>query len=312
MSRATRLLWLPVLATGLAVAACGPADIPVRTGGASAEDPQPQRVLFVRGGPGSVGFLEGGADENASDVANLSSVGGTHGFGALAGLLTANGYGVTQWVEGEGGSSPVELTAERLEPFDVVVFASNNADYGDSEAEAVGAFVRDGGGVLFLSDANWGSSYSDAPTSDQALLTQFDLRISQDNGVNEGHAQADYREPDHPLLEGVSGFDGFGVSSFQVLDDVEGVDPFILVASSSEVFPHAPTQPGEGRGSAREPTDGDAALVKVEVDEGRVVGFMDRDTFFNAGGGATNLFRLDNQQLALNIFDWLAQRTEAS
>jgi hypothetical protein len=39
---------------------------------------------------------------------------------------------------------------------------------------------------------------------------------------------------------------------------------------------------------------------------------MDRDTFFNAGGGATNLFRLDNQQLALNIFDWLAQRTEAS
>ena len=39
----------------------------------------PPRVLFIRGGSGTGGFLEGGADEQLSDIHDTSTAPGNHG-----------------------------------------------------------------------------------------------------------------------------------------------------------------------------------------------------------------------------------------
>ena len=65
---------------------------------------QGERVVFIRGGSGTGGFLEGGSDEQLSDINNFSTSGGNHGFGQLAQLLTADGFVVEQVIEAATGS----------------------------------------------------------------------------------------------------------------------------------------------------------------------------------------------------------------
>lgn len=50
------------------------------------------KILFIRGGPGTVGFFEGGSDSHAADVFNYSTNGGNHGLGELNAALLAEGY----------------------------------------------------------------------------------------------------------------------------------------------------------------------------------------------------------------------------
>jgi len=39
------------------------------------------RILFIRGGSGTGGFVEGGADEHLSDIHDLSTAEYNHGYG---------------------------------------------------------------------------------------------------------------------------------------------------------------------------------------------------------------------------------------
>ncbi|MBL8767867.1 MAG: hypothetical protein JNL94_10900, partial [Planctomycetes bacterium] len=154
------------------------------TGFASAEAATPTRVLFVRGGSGTGGFINGGGDGNLSDLFDFNFGLGNSGYGELGTLLTADGYSVHQIVEGSGGGGvPIPLLGLDLAQYDVIVFASNNAVYDALGADRVAQYVCAGGGVLFISDANWGSSWSDAPNSDQTFMRGFDLRMNQDGGT---------------------------------------------------------------------------------------------------------------------------------
>jgi hypothetical protein len=47
-------------------------------------------------------------------------------------------------------------------------------------------------------------------------------------------------------------------------------------------------------------------MIFVEKGNARIVGHFDRNTFFNLNGAGTDITRLDNAQLALNIFRYLA------
>jgi hypothetical protein len=144
------------------------------------------RVLFIRGGDGTGGFLEGGSDDQLSDIDNFNLAAGNHGWAELASLLRGEGYVVTQIKEGaatSGADLPVDLMSLDLTPYKLIVFGSNNATYGVAAADKIDAFVRNGGGVLFISDANFGSNWGDAPSSDQPFLDRFGLIMNQDNGV---------------------------------------------------------------------------------------------------------------------------------
>jgi hypothetical protein len=275
---------------------------------------QPTRILFIRGGSGTGGFLEGGADEQLSDIFDESTANTNHGFGQLRQLLEAEGHIVGQAIEGPiRDNTPVDLAGLPLFAWDVIVFGSNNAEYDAGAAQLLADWVSAGGAALFISDANWGTDWGDAPTSDQVFLDHFDLVMNQDKGtyvLDEG--TGDFAVPDHWILEGpddvpnsaddVSAFDGEGVSPISIVDSLVGVDPVVLVPAEDDMK----LNDSSGSGTTVPTGPDDGALVALEYGLGRVVGHFDRNTFFNENGAGTSLARFDNTQYARNLFAWLA------
>mgnify|MGYP006291312403 CR=1 FL=1 len=262
----------------------------------------PVRVLFIRGGPGTGGFLEGGADGQLSDITDTSTKPGNHGWAQLADELRALGMVPEQRIEGPvSNNTPVALTASLLARYRVVVFGSNNAAYPAASVKALLDWVRAGGGALFISDANWGSDWHDASDSDQAFLDQLDLKMNQDHGTYVRDT-SHFAVPTHPVLAGVKSLDGEGVTPLTVTSNLPGVDPLVLVPAAGKVRRNTNT----GQGPLTDATAADGAVVLLELGQGRVAGHFDRNTFFNKGGAGTSIARLDNRRYARNMFSWLA------
>lgn len=99
-----------------------------------------RRVLVVRGGLGTAGFLQGRSDQDLSDLFN-ERMGGLARFGAL---LAGEGYEVTQLEEAPGGAK-IDLGVIDLDRYGLVVLGSNNATYGAADAARLAAYVRSGG-----------------------------------------------------------------------------------------------------------------------------------------------------------------------
>ena len=277
------------------------------------------RVLFIRGGPGTGGFFSGGADSHLSDVFDQSTGNGNTGFGELRLLLEADGFVVDQVIEGPvTNNTKIDLDAVGLSQYDVVVFGSNNADYNAADAELLRRYLCEGGAALFISDANWGGDWGDAPTSDQTFLTPLDLIMNQDGGTySVSRAAGDFviagqDMGGHPILAGPDGalgtaddvdeFDGEGVSPISLANLLPGVSPVVLARAKQVIHKND----SSGSGSFVAPTDDDGSLVALEYGRGRVAGAFDRNTFFNQNGAGTDLTRFDNAQLARNLFGWLA------
>jgi len=273
------------------------------------------RVLFVRGADRSGGFLEATDDvsrtENLGDVDEFSTATGNHGWGSLRGTLESEGYHVAQIAEtaentsGPSNGLPVPLATLPVGDYAAIVLGSNNASYGATAVDALFAFVTAGGGALFVSDANFGSSWSDAPASDQAFLARFGLTMNQDFGIyGAERANGDFVAPAHPILAGIDVFDGEGVSPITISGAVPGVSALVVARAEGEVR----IDTGTGLpGPTRPVTAADGALVVATAGAGRVAGHFDRNTFFNVNGAGTSIARLDNRAYAINLFAWLAQ-----
>ena len=280
-------------------------------------------ILFVRGATRSGGFLDGGSaaarDDQLADINNASTAGGNHGWAMLAATLRDAGFVVEQITEpkGAGGGDPVDGRPIRFENMDLtkyaaIVFASNNARYPRASVDVIDNYVRNGGGALFISDANFGSHWRDAPDSDQAFLARYGLIVNQDNGVYAlTRAGGDFAVPNHPVLNGVDVFDGEGVSPLVVPEaPPPGVSILRVVGARDKTRNNDGVDPAENyAGSLRPVTDRDAALVLANAGRGRVAGYFDRNTFFNANGAGSNLNKNDNRQLALNLFEWVSDNT---
>jgi hypothetical protein len=279
-------------------------------------------ILFVRGADRSGGFLEAANDsqrtEQLADINNTSTASGNHGWGTLASLLRGQGYTVEQIKEPleSGAPSAGQTTgrAIRFESLDLskyagIVMASNNAVYGKAQVDALDQYVRNGGGVLYVSDGNFGSSWADAPSSDNQFLARYGLAFNQDGGQYALRRSAgDFVEPNNPLLIGVNAFDGEGVSPVRFVDSsVDGVTANRLVRARGTTYDNNPTSTANNsRGTQRAVDSRDSTLATVFAGAGRVAAFFDRNTFFNANGAGTDITKNDNTQLAKNLFGWLA------
>lgn len=277
-------------------------------------------VLFVRGAERSGGFLEANNDasrtEQLSDINNQATNGGNHGWFEWAEALRADGFTVEQITEtllpsdpatGQTEGAPVPFDAMDLSAYRVIVLASNNAAYTAAQVNAIEAYVHAGGGVLFISDANFGDGWPDAPTSDQPFLDRFGWVMQQDRGTYSlFRDQGDFLTDDHPIVNGVDRFDGEGVSPIVVpTTDVAGVRSRVVVRAR----PGQQTRNNDnqnGQGSSRVVTEQDAALAIAHAGCGRIAGHFDRNTFFNLNGAGTNINRFDNETYALNLIRWLA------
>ena len=271
------------------------------------------RVLFVRGAERSGGFLEANDDagrtEQLADITNRSTANGNHGWFELAEALRGAGYELEQIEEsvepGAAATGPtdgvaVDLAAVDLGQYDVVVFGSNNARYDAAAVDVFEAYVRAGGGALFISDANFGGNWGDAPTSDQAFLDRLGWTMNQDRGTYALRRDAgDFVAAGHPIFDGVAAFDGEGVSPVNLAG--ADVGERLAVAKNGTRDNDAP-----GGGTNRPVNADDASLAVAALGSGRVAVHFDRNTFFNANGAGTNINRFDNRQYALNLFAWLA------
>lgn len=271
-----------------------------------------EKILFIRGGTGTGGFIDGGTlaqrDEELSDITNLSTKSNNHGWGQLANLLRGDGFALTQVIETK--NKPIDLTKINLAQYSTIVFGSNNADYtpGGSKTlvNALVNYVFSGGSALFISDGNFGTTYDDAPSSDQAFLTRFGLAVNQDKGTYAlTRSAGDFRAPSHPILAGVNAIDGEGVSPGVRVSPVAGVTAQVIVGARDTTR----NNNRAGKGTDRPVTENDGALVVAEAGLGRVAIHFDRNTFFNANGAGTDLHHLDNAQYAKNLFEWVAGRT---
>jgi len=271
-----------------------------------------QNVLFVRGADRSGGFLEANNDagrtEQLADIFNNSTSGGNHGWAELRMALEAAEFSVEQITEeAENDSGPSDGIAIAFDEmdlggYDVIVMGSNNAVYQRAQIDALEAWIRAGGGALFISDANFGSDWADAPDSDQQFLDRFGLVMNQDNGTYVlRRSENDFNRPDHPILAGVDAFDGEGVSPIVVEDSADAV---ARARTSTRV--NEPPFGNRDQGRTRPVTDLDGALVVLEPDQGRIAGHFDRNTFFNENGAGTDINRFDNLTYAINLFTWLA------
>ncbi len=277
-------------------------------GSVSVDDASAPTVLFIRGADRSGGFFEAGDDaartEQLADVFNDSTASRNHGWGALRATLEREGYEVEQLLEGaeQPGPTegrPVDLTAVTLTDYDIVVFGSNNAVYSFAHVDALDDYVRAGGAALFISDANFGGSWPDAPNSDQQFLDRYGIEVYQDTGTYRIDDN-EFTTPDHPVLAGVDAIDGEGVSPFDVGDAT--VDVTVLAAAEGNVR----LNPGDSQGGTQPAGPDDAAVWVSEVGDGRIAGHFDRNTFFNDNGAGTDLGRFDNERYAINLFAWLA------
>ena len=282
----------------------------------------PPTILFVRGAPRSGGFLEGvGAvprNGQLADINDHSTANSNTGWGTLADALRDKGFVVEQMSEPKGANAPpsgfVDGRPIRFEDMDLsrysaIVFGSNNARYPRETVDAIERYIRGGGGAMFISDANFGSTWNDAPDSDQPFLGRFGLTVNQDNGVYPlTRAGGDFAAADHPVLDGVDSFDGEGVSPITVPAAAPAGVTITRVAGVRDRFRRndGTSEELRFRGSLRPVTDREAALVLANVGAGRVAAYFDRNTFFNANGIGTDMTRLDNRQFALNLFGWVA------
>jgi hypothetical protein len=282
-------------------------------------------ILFVRGASGSGGFLEGtdaaSRDAQLADVNDTSTAAGNSGWGTLAKTLRDAGFTIQQMTEPRGTASaggfadgrPIAFENLDLSGYDAIVFGSNNARYSNESADAIENYVRNGGGALFISDANFGSQWRDAPDSDQRFLARFGLIVNQDAADGTptlSRAAGHFAQPDHPILNGVSSFVGEGVSYLTVMDNPPaGVNVSRVVAATKNVRNNDGVDPSnQYMGSLRGATAKDAALAVATAGAGRVAAFFDRNTFFNANGLGTDITEADNRTLALNLVNWVADK----
>ncbi|MHC4813538.1 MAG: hypothetical protein ACYTFN_10625 [Planctomycetota bacterium] len=278
-------------------------------------DPQERSVLFVRGADGSGGATEGGTKqqrtEQLGDINNNNTNAGNHGYGTLRALLVKDGFTVTQLIE-----SATAITLATLQKHRVVVFGSNNKVYSAAEIKAFHDYVDRGGSALFISDANWGLTWEAAPASDNGFLARYGAQVYQDSGqlpLMTRSEKGRYLLADHPVLSGPDGvgnksdvnrYNGEGVSLFRITKGSNGFQAVAMVSATGLL--KRLNNPTGKAGIVQAVGAGDAAMIFAEKGNARIVGHFDRNTFFNQNGAGTDILKLDNAQLALNIFRYLA------
>lgn len=277
-------------------------------------------ILFVRGADRSGGFIEATNDaqrtEQLADITNASTANGNHGWKQLHDLLVNEGYTVTQIIEpleagapgtGQTTGAPIAFETMDLSQYDAIVMASNNAVYTQPQIDAIEAYIRNGGGVLFISDGNFGSNWRDAPDSDTQFLSRFGMAVNQDNGTYSlTRAGGDFVEPNHAILFDVDEFDGEGVSPIRIGTPPPDVTIRRIVAARGTTYDNNGANPADDYRGTQRPVDAnDAALVLAKAGAGRIAAHFDRNTFFNTNGAGTDITRFDNAQLAKNLFRWV-------
>ncbi len=293
---------------------------------AKAQDSQKPIILNIRGGDGTGGFTFGGDNAELSSFSDFTNTAKNRGWGEFAQTLQAEGY-VTQELR-EGNhikgcevhetnpcSTPVDFAGMDLSKYSVIIMGSNNSRYGKPAVDAIMKYIEEGGGIIFLSDANFGRNWRDAALSDQAFLDRFGLVMNQDLGYYPlKRSDGDFLIPNHPILEGVNEFNGEGVSPITFVKEVEKMKVEIVVRAKNKIRRNSRldgtplNNANNGQGPTSDAGNKDATLIVAEYGKGRAVFHYDRNTFFNSKAATSSLTQVDNKKFALNMMAWVGRK----
>lgn len=259
-----------------------------------------QNVLYVYGDVAANGSVPSG-DEKPFHQMRLNDEGrlGMSGF--------KKALQEVKLTVSEAYDQDIKFTQSFLKDLNVVILASNQRIFDESEANAIKKWVENGGGLVVWSDSAFGGDFkevgldnSTGRDSDNSITKQFGMYFLTDNGGG-NYLVENYTE-DHYLnnynKNGGVRFRGEGVS-------------FVRVSSPAKVL--AKVQSGGLGGKLKvNKIDGvynettDACLAIAEIKKGRVIGLFDRNLFWNAGAG-TQLSHSDNKEFTQRLLLWAAQ-----
>ncbi len=286
-------------------------------------------VLNIRGGENTGGLTTGNNNE-LSSFSDYSKDDLNRGWGEFADLLKKTGFDPQEIREGKlktgcevqistPCSDPIGFATMDLSKYSVIIMGSNNSRYDKAAVDAVMQYVEQGGGIIFMSDGNFGRDYRAAPWSDQPFMDRFGLIMNQDNGYYPIKRSAgDFLIPSHPLLVGVDEFNGEGINPISFSKQVSGVKVEIIAKAKMQVRRNSNSDgtpiasANQGKGPLTNANENDASLISAEYGKGRAVFIYDRNCFFNDGAKTSSMAQVDNKKLVLNIMEWVKRKATVS
>jgi|GEM_PF-1303814 hypothetical protein len=217
-----------------------------------------------------------------------------YGCSDLAALLRTNGFEIDSLNSGL-------ITFGELAQYDIfaILTTDHNYPYSLIEMLAIVAYVEQGGSLLICESTWSGNQQRDYTVGYLASFFGigfigngriFDLRHTQ------GTVQIDHTIP-HPITEGISSFSLVEAAYLDTTDQAT-----ILAYSPTDSWFDSSSMPEAGVKEDGEPSGPLPVLAALDVGKGKVVFLADGMLFTNGW-----LNDLNNNQLALNIFDWLTE-----
>lgn len=276
-----------------------------------------KKVLYLYGSVSANGTIPAPAGQEfhpmrLNDTGNL----GMSGFKAAiesGALIKASGV---NFRISEAYDAATTLNTALLSQYDVLILGSNNKMFSHAERDAVGDWVKAGGGLIAWSDSAFGGNWQQVGVgnpvgrnSNNTLTTQFGMFFMRDNGA--GNYAIKQYEVDHYLNNynknaGVI-FRGEGVSVIRVSGEATLLAKLQNGGLNGQIRLHQDDSNDPNIGPLNPNTD--AALAIAQIEKGRVIGTFDRNTFWNAGEG-TRLSHVDNEPYAQRLILWVSGVTD--
>jgi hypothetical protein len=232
------------------------------------------------------------------------------GFSSFAEAIRELGYTVQQAYDRQ-----VTLDERTLAEVDVLILGSNNRLFTEAEAEALERWVRSGGGLIAWSDSAMGGDHSKVGLgnpvgrdSNNSLTERFGMHFLVDTGHDysgpanktPGVGITQWERP-HALNNHET--DGLAEQGLVVYG--EGVSP-VRIRPPAVMLARLQNRGQIGVGKVDRPyqPERDAAVAVAEIGDGRVIGYFDRNTFFNRGGPGTDLTEVSNRAFAQRMVLW--------
>ncbi|MEO1655078.1 MAG: hypothetical protein AAFU64_16140, partial [Bacteroidota bacterium] len=276
------------------------------------------RVLYIHGNVDAGGFLPFQEEYLGPPYEQmLLSDNGDFGMSQFKKAVEDLGFSIEEKYD-----QAITLNDSLLQFYDVIILGSNQKTWSAEEQEALNRHIRRGAGLLAYSDAGFGGAwFRDPPAglnneqgrnSNNLLTNQFGMYFMTDQGGFT--SQVRKWKIDH-YLNTKSGIPQNLTFRFEGPSPVRINPEWPQKQASDSVFQIAAYQ---NRGfvcpDIKDPVLGDTtadcardcALAAAAIGQGRVLGFQDRNTFWNNGAG-TNINELDNRFFAQKLMLWLAQ-----
>ncbi|TGE04322.1 malectin domain-containing carbohydrate-binding protein [Hymenobacter fodinae] len=249
-------------------------------------------TLTVQNSKPKLLYLYGSVPPSIHDMRLADS--GNQGMSQFNQLLTETGFSAVEALD-----ATVTLNAATLSNYKVLILGSNNRRFSAAEKTAVATWVNSGGGLLAWSDAafGWdsgGINSTVGATSDNDLTDQFGMHFLRDNGVSV------FTLNQWSTNHYINRFNKNGGLTIEA----EGVSP-VRTTSPATILAGLPAGKAQLNSLDGPVTAADAAVAIAKIGQGRVLGFFDRNAFWNAGEG-TYLSRVENRVFAQRILQWVA------